>query len=216
MVVSTHSRPKAAGYLSNWSAADLLVSTHSRLKVAGSVSRQCLFRINVSTHSRLKAAGSKLYSSFYCTLCFNTQPPEGGWANHKLCVFHDISFNTQPPEGGWGLQGGLLLRCGTVSTHSRLKAAGLVLGSLNFVSQRFNTQPPEGGWRFIFSRVNRTAVSTHSRPKAAGNRRFIFVSTHSRPKAAGLLYGVFILIRVVSTHSRPKAAGSLYSRRFIL
>ena len=38
-------------------------------------------------------------------------------------------------------------------------------------------------------RINR-AVSTHSRPKAAGRRRFAggsvgVVSTHSRPKAAG-------------------------------
>ena len=55
----------------------------------------------------------------------------------------------------------------------------------------FNTQPPEGGWRAVFRfYALHIMVSTHSRPKAAGNadgskRRYEFVSTHSRPKAAG-------------------------------
>ena len=54
----------------------------------------------------------------------------------------------------------------------------------------FNTQPPEGGWRGDWSPWTHAAVSTHSRPKAAGpiSHRApngIVVSTHSRPKAAG-------------------------------
>ena len=32
----------------------------------------------------------------------------------------------------------------------------------------FNTQPPEGGWLAEVVRLERQAVSTHSRPKAAG------------------------------------------------
>ena len=35
----------------------------------------------------------------------------------------------------------------------------------------FNTQPPEGGWFTACLRGNTVAVSTHSRPKAAGRRR---------------------------------------------
>ena len=55
-------------------------------------------------------------------------------------------------------------------------------------------------------------VSTHSRPKAAGENNadtkvFIVVSTHSRPKAAGWEYLRRKLRFIVSTHSRPKAAG---------
>ncbi len=57
------------------------------------------------------------------------------------------------------------------------------------------------------------AVSTHSRPKAAGFSGFPVsvlgvVSTHSRPKAAGLndTYAAKGG-KYVSTHSRPKAAG---------
>ena len=56
-------------------------------------------------------------------------------------------------------------------------------------------------------------VSTHSRPKAAGDddpsdKDKRKVSTHSRPKAAGYppVVGVQYSMQV-STHSRPKAAG---------
>ena len=56
---------------------------------------------------------------------------------------------------------------------------------------RFNTQPPEGGW-----------------VKAAYDKAVAAVSTHSRPKAAGQFCGQSRLLLPVSTHSRPKAAGS--------
>ena len=79
-----------------------------------------------------------------------------------------------------------------VSTHSRPKAAGLTratygerfkafqhtaarrrLGrTIKATSRhlRFNTQPPEGGWaREQEPFVIHVSVSTHSRPKAAGN-----------------------------------------------
>ena len=60
------------------------------------------------------------------------------------------------------------------------------------------------------------AVSTHSRPKAAGkagNKHLLLieVSTHSRPKAAGKMASWATLVTIVSTHSRPKAAGPLRS-----
>ena len=56
------------------------------------------------------------------------------------------------------------------------------------------------------------AVSTHSRPKAAGRQgrdtvAELDVSTHSRPKAAGFFSLAAGQRLGVSTHSRPKAAG---------
>ena len=57
-----------------------------------------------------------------------------------------VGFNTQPPEGGW----------------LRLLPSAFYRGC-------FNTQPPEGGWENVTVNVNQAAaVSTHSRPKAAG------------------------------------------------
>ena len=82
-------------------------------------------RAIVSTHSRPKAA-------VRITL--------------PLCT--PKSFNTQPPEGGWLKQAFFTCQKPTVSTHSRLKAAGLFSDGLFYLG----------------------IVSTHSRPKAAGRR----------------------------------------------
>ena len=99
-----------------------------------------------------------------------------------------------------------------VSTRSRPKAAGVL--EWRFLPVRFqfqhaaarrrlgqsyrhmmphysfNTQPPEGGWDSLIQFVELIAVSTRSRPKAAGlSRKYgkshLSVSTRSRPKAAG-------------------------------
>ena len=54
-------------------------------------------------------------------------------------------FNTQPPEGGWR-RSAVSSRSITVSTHSRLKAAGDLESNYTANRSGFNTQPPEGGW----------------------------------------------------------------------
>ena len=80
----------------------------------------------------------------------------------------------------------------TVSTHSRLKAAG----------------------HHHVTDVDLCGVSTHSRLKAAGQEvaanqagRAV-VSTHSRLKAAGMKNQRSAKVIQVSTHSRLKAAGA--------
>ena len=57
----------------------LMVSTHSRLKAAGFAAAQTSYAEDVSTHSRLKAAGSRRGRQSPSIGSFNTQPPEGGW-----------------------------------------------------------------------------------------------------------------------------------------
>ena len=59
---------------------------------------------------------------------FNTQPPEGGWTDGEVFVRIGSGFNTQPPEGGWAFFRLKLYQFAVVSTHSRLKAAGLCKG----------------------------------------------------------------------------------------
>ena len=167
--------------------------------------------------------------------CFNTQPPEGGWARRCAAQRQLQRFNTQPPEGGWQGAFETLTTAGSVSTHSRLKAAGGCIGSgsgggsgfntqppeggwIQYEEFRqaidcFNTQPPEGGWHWLKQAVFPTKlVSTHSRLKAAGqqagsNLEMIAVSTHSRLKAAGMACRSIHTRKIVSTHSRLKAAG---------
>ena len=145
----------------------------------------------VSTHSRPKAAGDCLAFSYHLLVCFNTQPPEGGWTKSVTSLARLPSFNTQPPEGGWGqvkrigvvpiyvsthsrpkaAGPAITSFCGSsaVSTHSRPKAAGYRTAKMNPCFLSFNTQPPEGGWAcLVLVIVGSDNVSTHSRPKAAG------------------------------------------------
>ena len=65
------------------------VSTHSRLKAAGRHWISIHLGIGVSTHSRLKAAGNAIAFNDFIIVCFNTQPPEGGWLfrSHLSSVF---------------------------------------------------------------------------------------------------------------------------------
>ena len=60
--VSTHSRPKAAGYGRYTAKPRRRVSTHSRPKAAGRVMFLVTWSSKVSTHSRPKAAGASLKS----------------------------------------------------------------------------------------------------------------------------------------------------------
>ena len=99
--VSTHSRPKAAGWRERYVKAHRRVSTHSRPKAAGSRRAWPSASTAVSTHSRPKAAGTAPKPFATVLLGFNTQPPEGGWSSLHI------------------------RRCRLpVSTHSRPKAAG--------------------------------------------------------------------------------------------
>ena len=77
--VSTHSRLKAAGRRGTDVGNHRAVSTHSRLKAAGLAMFVDILASAVSTHSRLKAAGVFFSRQTGFTICFNTQPPEGGW-----------------------------------------------------------------------------------------------------------------------------------------
>ena len=80
MLVSTHSRLKAADAHIQHGVVVVAVSTHSRLKAAVQTGYTSAIGKVVSTHSRLKAAEVRLY--VYLPIAgFNTQPPEGGCLN---------------------------------------------------------------------------------------------------------------------------------------
>ena len=123
-LVSTHSRLKAAGCCRWGFRLCDTVSTHSRLKAAGHLTTitkvACVL---VSTHSRLKAAGGVSCNWCHIYLCFNTQPPEGGWINSISPRFSpDVSTHSRLKAAGKHTC--LVHICIHVSTHSRLKAAG--------------------------------------------------------------------------------------------
>ncbi len=101
----------------------------------------------VSTHSRPKAAGTLANRANPLQFCFNSQPPEGGWA-FKPCntankhpfqltaARRRLAASTIPPPYQAWFQ--------LTAARRRLAQAGEVLLRL----YGFNSQPPEGGWKF--------------------------------------------------------------------
>ena len=81
--------------------------------------------------------------------CFNTQPPEGGWSAAGVGASIYQGFNTQPPEGGW-IKNNVLERNGHEFQHTAARRRLVAAKAM----EKFATP-----------------VSTHSRPKAAGNKR---------------------------------------------
>ena len=149
IAVSTHSRPKAAGFLvkklldklkcfntqppeGGWSA--LVRATEESLQFQHTAARRRL--------------GHRSRAIYRPTPSFNTQPPEGGWANYTAAKTKAEEFQHTAARRrlAWNA-----LRCKTA--HNR-----------------FNTQPPEGGWvDATCACIAADGVSTHSRPKAAGH-----------------------------------------------
>ena len=126
-VVSTHSRPKAAGIFPFITKSIFTVSTHSRPKAAGSyhitallfyflfqhtAARRRLVKFdiykcrfnNVSTHSRPKAAGSKPQASAPKSKAFQHTAARRRLGQQIRRHSHRNRFNTQPPEGGWRIK----------------------------------------------------------------------------------------------------------------
>ena len=144
---------------------------------------------------------------------FNTQPPEGGWHNIQANWIYLSGFNTQPPEGGWYVKCSRIFWPATFQHTAARRRLGLHgLGS-GCIRRCFNTQPPEGGWFVLgFKAGDECGVSTHSRPKAAGEYHksgldaYGFQHTAARRRLDGSPCG-FRDYQRVSTHSRPKAAG---------
>ena len=108
-------------------------------------------------------------------MCFNSQPPEGGWPGVKgdagakgvsthsrpkaagcynirsLC--NHSSFNSQPPEGGWTLTPvNIFANCCFNSQPPEGGWLGFLLQFFDVHS--FNSQPPEGGWMFSFAPIS--------------------------------------------------------------
>ena len=79
-------------------------------------------------------------------LCFNTQPPEGGWVTGQRQAIQDQIVSTHSCLKAAGQPSAKEQKQLQVSTHSRLKAAGSIFFGFSFFIFGFNTQPPEGGW----------------------------------------------------------------------
>ena len=97
----TAARRRLAGDISLIGRA-ALVSTHSRPKAAGYNLARRRFATCWFQHTAARRRLVLRTSDSFCNLkSFNTQPPEGGWADELIYRSRNNRFNTQPPEGGW-------------------------------------------------------------------------------------------------------------------
>ncbi len=167
----------------------------------------------VSTHSRPKAAGRPLGRPTQEKPSFNTQPPEGGWPIGWLIALLANWFQHTAARRRLGRHILKLPPSILVSTHSRPKAAGYPSRRPPRPLPSFNTQPPEGGWLSPRPSASQRVGFNTQPPEGgwhdhdAGTGGASRVSTHSRPKAAGQVHQSDDAAIFVSTHSRPKAAG---------
>ena len=171
----------------------LCVSTHSRPKAAGNFvirpdgSAEC-----VSTHSRPKAAGNLPSSRALAAICFNTQPPEGGWLRISSISFCVSMFQHTAARRRLGNKCVKKLLGNNVSTHSRPKAAGKRVCLHTRQSKMFQHT------------AARRRLGNMNRELEAKN----FVSTHSRPKAAG--YRCYTITRFKNGFNTQPPEGGWY------
>ena len=123
-------------------------------------------------------------------LCFNSQPPGGGWAAPCFSSFtFAVSTHSRPEAAGTRVEYQLRRPVLFQLTAARRRLATVSCPVPSW-AKSFNSQPPGGGWQFAGqARRNAGKVSTHSRPEAAG-RRFPWpirrcASFNSQPPGGG-------------------------------
>ena len=152
-----------------------------------------LIGMDVSTHSRPKAAGTGTPATTLIRMSFNTQPPEGGWPTPVGNLRPtDCGFNTQPPEGGWKANTGSSSEASGFNTQppeggwasSALISAFAKLFQHTAARRRLANQLCQASLIQTFQHTAARRRLDHNR---ATINAFGAVSTHSRPKAAGFL-----------------------------
>ena len=78
-----------------------IVSTHSRPKAAGKENFDALLNLASFNTQPPEGGWKRPQQKNQAKKGFNTQPPEGGWFRRSKLHRLSSSFNTQPPEGGW-------------------------------------------------------------------------------------------------------------------
>ena len=115
----------------------------------------------VSTHSRPKAAGCCCYFCRSISVCFNTQPPEGGWSQMHNLLSQYFRFQHTAARRRLGSRTfWLVTNCLFQHTAARRRLVSGIFEPLERVG--FNTQPPEGGWRLIVADDKRYELFQHT------------------------------------------------------
>ena len=148
-IVSTHSRPKAAGLQKMWGGDLSTVSTHSRPKAAGGMGVAQAIKQVVSTHSRPKAAGSFLTDNYNAVR---------------------VSTHSRPKAAGFRRP--CVTKCLTLFQHTAARRRLEIVELRKIYTSLFQHTAARRRLALPKPPPNKPSkVSTHSRPKAAGRHR---------------------------------------------
>ena len=120
------------------------------------------------------------------------------------------SFNTQPPEGGWPND---FSQCHAyLFQHTAARRRLISEPTDTVLPSMFQHTAARRRLAGLLDSAICKLVSTHSRPKAAGELKTPISTTrlfqHTAARRRLLIYHCFVFSNFrVSTHSRPKAAG---------
>ena len=189
--VSTHSRPKAAGRQQNHAQAGI-PSFNTQPPEGGWIGCMAGAAAQAGFNTQPPEGGwAAGIDDALNPVGFNTQPPEGGWFLERVFAAAQVVFQHTAARRRLGHQRPSERKKMVVSTHSRPKAAGKLPSLPRFWTASFNTQPPEGGWAWADAAGGRGYHGFNTQPPEGGwglpvmFNLSLEVSTHSRPKAAG-------------------------------
>ena len=122
--------------------------------------------------------------------CFNTQPPEGGWVTRGDCRKAKPLFQHTAARRRLANKMGMRTLLEWFQHTAARRRLANRFKTILAVSLFQHTAARRRLAAFVARQVELEKVSTHSRPKAAGDsvcrlNLIARVSTHSRPKAAG-------------------------------
>ena len=147
-------------------------------------------------------------------MCFNTQPPEGGCIPARSPAQSCRSFNTQPPEGGC-LVDSFILLANCLFQHTAARRRLLAFQSAQTLVYSVSTHSrPKAAALLLFAHRNKTQVSTHSRPKAAAANpattasKRVFQHTAARRRLRQIAQHIF---PTVCFNTQPPEGGCISS-----
>ena len=188
-LVSTHSRPKAAGFDVGFIAAvrsfQHTAARRRLAKLAGEPIGLVCFNtqppeggwrdqtnkakavIEFQHTAARRRLGDDLPDGLNHIRRFNTQPPEGGWRRWPSRYWLLRCFNTQPPEGGWRRNSPMRNQIMTFQHTAARRRLEKYYSSTDIYIKGFNTQPPEGGWSY-FRKYNSIHFCFNTQPPEGG------------------------------------------------
>ena len=185
----------------------MVVSTHSRPKAADALLQCWVFFRRFNTQPPEGGCDTDAKCK-YSKSSFNTQPPEGGWTCTYF-VYESVKVSTHSrPKAAENI----LIIIKLIGKFQHTAARRRLLGAMRASAQSicFNTQPPEGGCLVPSTYQPSFAVSTHSRPKAAaaavraGGKPISFQHTAARRRLTVVSHGTGCVLSFQHTAARRR------------